>query len=192
MGCSNVYTREKNTRVPGSGWPSANESWIVIMGASGSNPSPEKDPPSTSRSLPDEAPGRARILVVEDSKTDAYLIREAINQSRIDADIDVLRDGHAATKYFDEADASESMPCPDLVLLDLNLPKTSGDEVLKHLRASVRCRYAKVVIVSSSDTLRDHKAVASLAVADYFKKPSSYAEFMKLGTIVERLLRNVD
>jgi len=129
---------------------------------------------------------------VEDSKTDAYLIREAIERRGVDAEMDVLRDGHAATQYFDEADASESAPCPDLVLLDLNLPKTSGDEVLRHLRASERCKYAKVLIVSSSDAPADRKSVANLTVSDYFKKPSSFAEFMKLGPIVERLLKGVD
>jgi len=129
---------------------------------------------------------------VEDSKTDAYLIREAIQGRRINADIDVVRDGYAATRYFDEADASETAPCPDLILLDLNLPKTGGDEVLKHLRASVRCQHAKVLIVSSSDAPADRTMVANLAVSDYFKKPSSYAEFMKLGPIVERLLASSD
>jgi DNA-binding response OmpR family regulator len=120
-----------------------------------------------------------------------YLIREAIQRSGVDADIDVLSDGYAATQYFDEADASESAACPDLVLLDLNLPKTSGDEVLKHLRASVRCKYAKVLIVSSSDAPTDRKSVEYLAVSSYFKKPSSFAEFMKLGSIVQRLLMSL-
>jgi CheY-like chemotaxis protein len=147
------------------------------------------DPLSTSQSLSDDAPRQTRILIVEDSKTDASLIREAIERCSINADIHVIRDGHAATQYFDAADASESVPCPDLVLLDLNLPRTSGDEVLKHLRASDRCRYAKVVIVSSSDEPTDRKAVEYLAIAHYFKKPSTFTEFMKLGTIVESVLR---
>jgi DNA-binding response OmpR family regulator len=120
-----------------------------------------------------------------------YLIREAIERCGINADIDVLRDGYAATQYFDEADASESTACPDLILLDLNLPKTSGHEVLKHLRASVRCKSAKVLIVSSSDAPTDRKAVEYFAVSNYFKKPSTYAEFMKLGSMIERLLTSL-
>jgi len=131
---------------------------------------------------------RARILIVEDSKADVYLIREAIERRGINADISVLRDGYAATQYFDETEASESAPCPDLILLDLNLPKTSGFEVLKHLRATVRCKCAKVLIVSSSDAPTDRSAAQDLAVSSYFKKPSTYAEFMKLGSLVERLL----
>jgi CheY-like chemotaxis protein len=131
---------------------------------------------------------KLRILIVEDSKADVFLIREAIDLFGINADIDVLRDGHAATKYFAAADIDESAPCPDLILLDLNLPKASGDEVLKHQRASQRCRYAKVLIVSSADAPSDRATVERLAVAAYFKKPSVYAEFMKLGLIVKELL----
>ncbi len=127
-------------------------------------------------------------MIVEDSKTDAFLIREAIERCSISAHIDVLRDGHAATKYFDAADANESAPCPDLILLDLNLPKLSGDEVLKHLRASPRCKHAKVLIVSSSDAPSDRAKVERHGAAGYFKKPSVYAEFMKLGQIVKELL----
>ena len=129
-----------------------------------------------------------RILIVEDSNADVFLIREAIERSHIDAVIDVVRDGHAATQYFDAADASESAPCPALVLLDLNLPKKSGDEVLKHLRASCRCKNAKVVIVSSSDAPTDRKAVEYFTVSHYFQKPSQYHDFMKIGPVIESLL----
>jgi DNA-binding response OmpR family regulator len=74
------------------------------------------------------------------------------------------------------------------VLLDINLPKKSGDEVLQHLRHSDRCRHAQVLVVSSSDAARDREVVAGLSVAGYFKKPSDYAEFMKLGPWVKALL----
>lgn len=188
MAYLNVFTPAISTRGPVLDWPFANELWNVTMDAFGSNPNPEKDPSSTSLSRFDEAIVQPRILIVEDSKTDVFLIREAIDKCKINADIDVLRDGQAATEYFDAADADERAPCPDLILLDLNLPKASGDEVLKHLRASRRCQYATVVIVSSSDAPSDRTAVESCAVAAYFKKPSIYAEFMKLGPLVRDLL----
>lgn len=99
-----------------------------------------------------------------------------------------MTDGDAATKFFDATDADEDAPCPVLVLLDINLPKKSGDEVLQHLRHSPRCRQAQVLVVSSSDAARDREVVAGLSVAGYFKKPSDYAEFMKLGPWVKALL----
>ena len=131
---------------------------------------------------------KPRILIVEDSKTDVFLIREAIDNCGIRADIDVVRDGYSATQYFDAADRNAAAPCPDLVLLDLNLPKVSGGEVLEHLRASSRCKDAKVLIVSSSDAPQDGGAVEKLHLAGYFKKPSQYADFMKLGPLIKESL----
>jgi CheY-like chemotaxis protein len=125
---------------------------------------------------------------VEDNKTDVFLIREAIASCRIDAAIEVVRDGQAAVSYFEAVDERHTEACPDLILLDMNLPKRSGDEVLKHLRTSTNCRHSKVLIVSSSDAPQDREAVESSGVAGYFRKPSSYDEFMKLGPIVRTLL----
>jgi DNA-binding response OmpR family regulator len=102
----------------------------------------------------------------------------------------VVRDGYAATNFFDAADADPSAPCPDLILLDLNLPKKSGAEVLKHLRESRRCHAAQVLIVSSSDSARDRASVEDFGATGYFKKPTEYQEFMKLGLIVKTLLDN--
>ena len=82
----------------------------------------------------------------------------------------------------------ENVPCPVLILLDMNLPKRSGSEVLNHVRKSVRCSATRVIIVSSSDAPRDQAAVAKLSVAAYFKKPMDFFEFMKLGPLVTELL----
>jgi CheY-like chemotaxis protein len=125
---------------------------------------------------------------VEDNKTDVFLIREAIGSCGIDAEIEVVRDGQAALTWFETVDEHHPDACPDLILLDMNLPKRSGDEVLKHLRTSTNCRHSKVLIVSSSDAPQDRQAVESSGVAGYFRKPSSYDEFMKLGPIIRALL----
>ncbi|HXE62840.1 MAG TPA: response regulator [Bryobacteraceae bacterium] len=153
---------------------------------SGSNPGPEKDQPSASQS-PSEG-RQPRILIIEDNKTDVFLIREAIGSCGIDAEIEVLRDGQAALNYFEQVDAQHTDACPDLILLDMNLPRRSGDEVLKHLRTSTKCRHSNVLIVSSSDAPQDRQAVETSGVAGYFRKPSSYDEFMKLGPLVRTLL----
>lgn len=119
-----------------------------------------------------------------------YLIREAIDSCKIDAEIDVVRDGQAAVNYFETVEAERPDDCPDLILLDMNLPRRSGDEVLRHLRTSTRCRDSKVLIVSSSDAPRDRGAVESSGIASYFRKPSSYDEFMKLGPLVKSVLES--
>jgi two-component system, chemotaxis family, response regulator Rcp1 len=129
-----------------------------------------------------------QILVVEDSSTDVFLIREAIATAQVNADLYFVSDGDAATKFFDFADADANAPCPALVLLDLNLPKKNGDDVLRHLRSSRRCHGAAVLIVSSSDAACDREGVAELGVSAYFRKPSDYYDFMKLGDLIKSLL----
>src|ERR1700757_4895717 len=95
-----------NTPELGSGWLSVSELWNVIMAGSGSNPNPEKDRPFTSPSPPEETSGELpHILVVEDSATDIFLIREALDGAQINARIHIVRDGNAATSFFDAADA---------------------------------------------------------------------------------------
>ena len=126
--------------------------------------------------------------MVEDSKTDVFLIREAIANAQVKADLHLVSDGEAAMQLFDSADADANAPCPALILLDLNLPKTSGRDVLRHLRGSTRCRNAAVLIVSSSDAANDREDAAELGANGYFQKPSDYYEFMRLGELVKKLL----
>ena len=125
---------------------------------------------------------------MEDNKADLFLIRKAIETAQVDADLHVVSDGQAATRFFDAVDADDNALQPDLILLDLNLPKKSGEEVLRHLRKSKRCRNAFVLVVTSSDSEREREAAAALAVIGYFRKPSQFAEFMKLGPLVKQLL----
>lgn len=128
------------------------------------------------------------ILVVEDSGTDLFLIREALEAAKVNANLHVVTDGQAAITFIEAVETDGKRRCPELVLLDLNLPKRSGNEVLSCLRQSRRCSAARVIIVSSSDAPRDRASVADLAVAAYFKKPSDYAAFMRLGPLVKTVL----
>ena len=104
----------------------------------------------------------------------------------------VVRDGHKAIQFLDAADSSAAAPCPDLLLLDLNLPMRSGDEVLEHLRAGRRCRDIPVLVVTSSNSDQDRQSVMDLGATGYFRKPSNYDEFMKLGLVVKHLLEPRD
>ena len=127
-------------------------------------------------------------MIVEDNLGDVFLIREALSDAKVNATLEVVNDGHDATAFVDAADKDESLPCPDLIILDLNLPRKSGDEVLKHLRESPRCREALVLIVTTSDSPRDRDLVQRLGADAYFRKPSDYDEFMKLGQVIQSLL----
>jgi two-component system, chemotaxis family, response regulator Rcp1 len=128
---------------------------------------------------------------VEDSKADLFLIREAIAAAKVDAAVAVVHDGHQAIEFVDQADRGQGAPCPDLILLDLNLPKKDGIEVLRHIRDSAVCKNALVLVVTSSDSASDREAVKALGFSGYFRKPSVYAEFMKLGPMIRELLKGI-
>jgi chemotaxis family two-component system response regulator Rcp1 len=117
-----------------------------------------------------------------------FLIREAIQAAHIDAELHVLSDGEKAIGFFDEADGSEEAPCPALVILDINLPKRNGGEVLEHMRKSAKCGRTPVLIVSTSDSPAERGKMQRLGADAYFRKPSEYADFMKLGEMVQALL----
>ena len=134
---------------------------------------------------------RGYVLVVEDNEADVFLIQEAIAAKKLPMTLHVVRDGEQAMRYFDEADGDVSAPCPALVILDINLPKKQGSEVLKHMRRSRRCANALVIAVSTSDSARDREQMTELGVNGYFHKPSEYAAFMKLGDVVKALLAGV-
>jgi chemotaxis family two-component system response regulator Rcp1 len=160
------------------------------MAESGSTRNPGADRLSISSSLPDEpVPGKPRhILIAEDSKSDVFLIREALRKSGIDAQIHVVDDGEKTILFFAQADADPAAPCPDLILLDINMPRYKGGDILRRLRASFRCSGALVLIVTSSDSPRDREEMNALGANAYFRKPSEFSEFMKLGPVVGELL----
>jgi CheY-like chemotaxis protein len=178
-----------NTQGPVLAWPSADESWIGTVGGSGSNPNSEKDQPSALRSPADETAGKRRlILIVEDNAADALLIRRAIKAADLDVDVHVARDGEQAIMFFDKADVDNEAPCPSVVLLDINLPRKQGSEVLRHMRKSPRCGKVLVIAVSTSDSARDRETMAELGAKAYFRKSSEYSAFMKLGDVIKDVL----
>jgi DNA-binding response OmpR family regulator len=131
---------------------------------------------------------RRDILIVEDNSADVYLIRAALQQAGIEAQVHVAKDGEQAMRFFDEADGSPERPCPSVVILDINLPKKHGGEVLEYMRGK-KCAGSLVVAVSTSDSARDREEMARLGADRYFRKPSEYGEFMKLGGVVRELLK---
>src|SRR5215467_3190162 len=93
-----------------------------------------------------------------------------------------------ACEFIDRAESYPEVPRPEFLLLDVNLPKRNGLEVLRHLRQSAKFRLIPVVIVTSSDLSRDLNEFEALGANRYFRKPSSYEEFVKLGGILRELL----
>ncbi len=131
---------------------------------------------------------RPFILLVEDNPADVFLAQSAIREFVSSATVEVLRDGHEALLFCDRADADPAVRCPDVIVLDLNLPKTEGRNVLAYLRMSLRCKEIPVIVASSSNSSRDRGTLLSLGANAYFHKPSDYDAFLMLGQVIRSFL----
>jgi DNA-binding response OmpR family regulator len=128
------------------------------------------------------------ILLIEDAEPDVFLVREALKSAGLDFQLTVLDDGEKALHFIDALDRSDNEVCPHVILLDLNLPRCSGEEILDHIRRSDRCKNIPVLVITSSDSPRDKVSVSNLGASLYFRKPSRLDEFMRLGLLVRELI----
>ena len=125
-----------------------------------------------------------RILLAEDNAGDVLLVRQALEEHHIEHELHVVRDGAAALDYLARMGEPGQVPCPDIILLDLNLPKVEGPEILRNFRQHPKCAHTPVVVVTSSDARSDRVRMAELGISHYFKKPSDLDAFLELGGIV--------
>jgi CheY-like chemotaxis protein len=128
------------------------------------------------------------VLLVEDSPADIYIVRESLKKHMKEVDLQVLNDGEKAFALIEAAEADDSAPSPVLLILDLNLPKRSGQEVLKRVRQSSRLGRIPVVIFTSSDSPADRAETTKLGATAYFRKPADLEEFMCIGKVVQSVL----
>jgi two-component system, response regulator len=116
------------------------------------------------------------ILLVDDNSDDVELTLRAFRTNNITNQVDVASDGEMALDYlFPDA---EWPPAPVLILLDINLPKVSGLEVLRRIRTDVRTRFLPVVVLSTSSEDRDVVESYNLGANSYVRKPVVFNEFV--------------
>ena len=121
------------------------------------------------------------VLLVEDSDDDVALTLRAFRKNRFANEVVVARDGAEALDWLfgTGAHAGRGPQQPQLVLLDLKLPKVDGLEVLERIRADPRTRHLPVVILTSSDEQRDLLAGYDRGVNSYVRKPVDFAQFIE-------------
>jgi DNA-binding response OmpR family regulator len=115
------------------------------------------------------------------------LVREAIRMENLPLEVQIAPDGERALEIIVRAENDADAPRPHILLLDLNLPKIDGFELLRRIRASDKFKDIPVVIVTSSDSPADRSEAARLG-ARYFRKPVTYDEFVKIGGFLRQLL----
>jgi CheY-like chemotaxis protein len=119
------------------------------------------------------------ILLVEDNPADVRLIREGLKRNSGTVGLASVPDGVAAIEYL-HAMLAGAHPRPDLVLLDLNLPRKNGREVLIEIKSHPELRSMPVLILSSSTTEDDVNSAYELAANGYIAKPADLSEFMSM------------
>ena len=119
------------------------------------------------------------ILLVEDNPDDEFLTRDALRTGGIKHDVVVARDGAEAVEWIFAREGSEAMRSPDLVLLDLKLPKMSGFDVLERIRGDARTRGLPVVILTSSSEIQISSAATSKVPIVTFVSRVNFSEFVR-------------
>jgi chemotaxis family two-component system response regulator Rcp1 len=127
-----------------------------------------------------------RILIVEDNRGDVLLVEVALREAGLQFELIHLADGEKAVDYLLNLGNGHGGPFLDLVLLDLNLPKRDGWEVLETLRSVTLKHPVPVMILSSSSAPHDMARAERLGVSKYIRKPSTLDEFLAIGQTVKQ------
>jgi CheY-like chemotaxis protein len=123
----------------------------------------------------------AEIFIAEDNPADVYLIRQALEERQFSHRLHVAEDGEKAATFLNAV--GRDGPCPDIVLLDLSLPKQDGQELLRLFRDNKNCCEKPVIVMSASDSPKDHEITQSFG-ATFFKKPADLEEFYGIVDLI--------
>jgi CheY-like chemotaxis protein len=127
------------------------------------------------------------LLIAEDNLADVGLIRMALETHGLSANVHLVRDGEDAVRFVEQVEADPLAPCPSLAVLDLNLPRIRGDQILRRLRSSSRWRDVPVIVMSSSLSAHDRTDAMRLGATSYFTKPSDLEHFLELGALIKKV-----
>lgn len=127
-----------------------------------------------------------KVVLIEDNPADVFLIKEALRAHKIEFELSWISDGEEALQRIESP--TKNQPPPDLILLDLNLPKVDGKELLARIRANPELAGTRVAVLTSSDSPSDRRETAELGADSYIKKPPTLDEFLAVGATIRELL----
>ena len=131
-------------------------------------------------------PKRIEILLVEDNPGDVVLFTEALEEIKVRTHLNIVDDGEEAVLFLKKEGQHQSAPKPNLIILDLNLPKLNGREVLQEIRSDPRFNPIPVVILTTSKSDKDMIEAYRLHANSYTVKPVDLNQFM---TVLKELTR---
>ncbi|MBH8554181.1 response regulator [Nostocaceae cyanobacterium CENA357] len=125
------------------------------------------------------------VLLVEDNPGDAQLTRIALEDSKISVNLNVVEDGVEAMAFLRKQEKYARVPHPDIVLLDLNLPRKDGREVLAEIKTDPTLKRIPVVVLTTSQAEEDILKAYNLAANCYITKPVDFDQFVKIVQSIE-------
>jgi len=131
------------------------------------------------------------ILLVEDNPGDAQLTELGLKRARVLNRVIVVEDGEAALAFLRREGAYADAPRPDLIFLDLNLPKMDGREFLTEVKADPALNHIPVVVLTSSEADEDVLRAYKLQASCYVKKPVQFEEFLKTISLIDEFWLSV-
>src|SRR5437868_4591827 len=131
------------------------------------------------------------ILLIEDNAGDVRLIQEAFKDSKIENKFSVVYDGEKAMKYLYKQDEFADMPRPDIIFLDLNLPKKSGLEILEEIKTDAELRKIPVVVLTTSSSAEHIQKSYGLYANCYITKPVDFNQFVDVVKVIEGFWFNI-
>jgi two-component system response regulator len=121
----------------------------------------------------------AHVLIVDDSAYDALLMENAFDEAELPHSIASVRDGEEAIRYLKSEPPFSNEPLPNLILLDLNMPRVDGFEVLAWVRSDSRCQSIPIVVMSSSIQREDEVRARTLGASEYREKTGDLDELRR-------------
>lgn len=123
---------------------------------------------------------RINILLVEDNQGDVLLTQEAFEESGNNCQLFVVNDGQEAINFLEQISPYSQVETPNLILLDINLPKINGHEVLKYVKTHTSLKHIPVIMLTTSSSEKDISTSYSNYANCYITKPNDVADFFKI------------
>lgn len=131
------------------------------------------------------------ILLVEDNPEDVILVEEALKEGRMSVNLNVVEDGQEAMQYLRRQGNHTNAKAIDLVILDLNLPKENGHEVLKKIKSDAALKNIPVVVLTTSQAEKDVVTSYGLGASCFITKPFGFYQFMEAVKSIEKFWLNL-
>jgi CheY-like chemotaxis protein len=134
-------------------------------------------------------PTRFEIMLAEDNPADVDMVRMALAKQALPCTLHIVSDGAKAIEMLESLETDAKTPPLHLLILDMHLPKRDGNDVLRSLRSIHRYARTAVIVLSGENSPAMEQMAARQPATVYFRKPFTVDEYMKLGSVVEDLLR---